>query len=124
MSPRLFTMVLKYAFKKFDWSCRGISVDGEKLNNLRFADDIVFITEDLGEAEEMLDELASATREIGLQINKNKTKFMTNLVFGGTMRLEDNNIEEVAQYRYFEHDIKISRDNQTQEMQRRMGSVR
>jgi len=35
--------------------------------------------------------------------------------------LESHNIDEVREYRYLGYDIKIHRDNQTQELQRRVG---
>jgi len=44
----------------------------------------------------MLTELANATTKVGLQINTQKTKIMTNLVLGET--LGSPNIDEVREY--------------------------
>jgi len=77
MSPKLFITVHEYAFKQLEWEQRGINIDGKRLNNLRFADDIVLIADDIQEAQEMLTELANARTKVGLQINTQKTKIMT-----------------------------------------------
>ncbi|XP_050515171.1 uncharacterized protein LOC126890342 [Diabrotica virgifera virgifera] len=68
---------LECAVKKLDCANKGISIDGKQLKNFRFADDIVIIADDINEANEMLTELAKAAEEVGLQINKDKTKIMT-----------------------------------------------
>ena len=39
ISPKLFTAVIEEIFKKADLD-KGINIDGERLKNLRFADDI------------------------------------------------------------------------------------
>lgn len=41
LSTNLVNAVLENAFRKLKWEGNGVSVDGTKLNNLRFADDIV-----------------------------------------------------------------------------------
>lgn len=61
MLPKLFINVIEHAFKTLHWEHKGINIDVERLHHLRFADDI-------------------ATTKIGLTINFNKTKMMTNLV--------------------------------------------
>ena len=40
ISPKLFTASLEDLFRNFDWSNRGVSINGHKLSNLRFADDV------------------------------------------------------------------------------------
>lgn len=45
LSPKLFIATLEYAFKFFDWDNKGVTIDGEQLNNLRFEDDIVLISD-------------------------------------------------------------------------------
>ena len=44
ISPKLFTACLERVFKGIDWNQSGIAIDGESLNHLRFADDIVLIS--------------------------------------------------------------------------------
>jgi len=121
LSPKLFNTVLEYAFKTLNWENKGISIDGKMLSNLRFADDIVLITDNLKEASLMINQLKQATDKVGLCINQQKTKIMTNLVLGGTVSLDSEGIGEVDEYKYLGHQIRINRDNQTRELQRRIG---
>uniref|UniRef100_A0A7I4YLR7 Reverse transcriptase domain-containing protein n=1 Tax=Haemonchus contortus TaxID=6289 RepID=A0A7I4YLR7_HAECO len=41
ISPKLFTTALNQAMLQLDWDDKGINLDGKKLSNMRFADDIV-----------------------------------------------------------------------------------
>lgn len=77
MSPKLFNTVLEYAFKTLEWHNKGIKIDGEYLNNLRFADDIVVTADDLGKAREMIMELQVAIEKVDINMNTDKTKMMT-----------------------------------------------
>ena len=43
ISPKLFAAVIEEIFKKADLD-KGINIDGEKLQNLRFADDVALVT--------------------------------------------------------------------------------
>lgn len=52
----------EYAF--VDWNELGINVDGKFLNNLKFADDIVLITDSFDQAQAMLQGLFTASKEI------------------------------------------------------------
>lgn len=44
-SPKLFTLVLEDVFKSLHWEDRRINISGEKLRNLRFADDIAIFSQ-------------------------------------------------------------------------------
>ena len=55
----------------------GVNINGERFNHLRFADDIIIISESLEEMETMLRELAEASEKSGLKMNMQKTKIMT-----------------------------------------------
>ena len=44
MSPKLFTAVLEQVFKTLDWEKAGLSINGDFLSHLRFADDITAVT--------------------------------------------------------------------------------
>jgi len=80
MSPKLFITVLEYVFKKLDWDQKGLKIDGQSLSNLRFADDIVLLADNLEDIRIMLQELQEVCATVGLKMNIGKTKFMTNLV--------------------------------------------
>lgn len=120
MSPKLFNVVLEYAFKNLNWDTKGVRIDGEQLHHLRFADDIVLIADNLEDAKNMLIDLKNASKKVGLQINYSKTKMMTNLVPSELIKVDGSRIELVEKYIYLGHEVRISRDNQTCELTRRV----
>lgn len=69
VSSKLFMPVLEYVFRRLEWDNKGINVHGEKLHNLRFADDTVLISDNLGEGNEMIQQFRMATQRVGLHIN-------------------------------------------------------
>ena len=77
LSPTLFTAVVEEVFKKADIS-EGVSVDGENLTNLRFADEVALFNETTKQMENYLNSLNSESLKVGLKIHKGKTKNMTN----------------------------------------------
>lgn len=121
ISPKLFNTVLEYACKRINWRNMGINIDGEHLNHLRFADDIVLIADSLEDSRRMLQELHTSCHHVGLKINFSKTKYMTNLVMSEGLTVAGRFIEEVTSYKYLGHEIKIARDNQTCELYRCIG---
>ncbi len=57
ISPKLFTACLEEIFKKLEWDDMGLKVDGEYLNNLRFADGIVLLSNSREDLEKMISSL-------------------------------------------------------------------
>ncbi|GBP27587.1 LINE-1 retrotransposable element ORF2 protein [Eumeta japonica] len=45
ISPKLFSAVLEMIFRNLQWECMGLNINGEKLNHLRFADDLILFSE-------------------------------------------------------------------------------
>ena len=50
--------------------------------------------------ESHLNTLSSESNKIGLKIHKGKTKYMTNYDDPGEIKIDDNIIEEVSEYKY------------------------
>lgn len=48
-----------------DWQNRGVNFNGEMLNHLRFADDIILMKDTLKETEEKPKELCAASKNYG-----------------------------------------------------------
>jgi hypothetical protein len=82
---------LESALKTLNWDNKTVTIDGVKLNNLPFADDIVIIVNKLRE-------VIPTDKKVGVNINKQKTKIMTNLVIGANVTEEL--LLEVREYKY------------------------
>ena len=91
------------------------------LSNLRFADDIVPIAANLGQAQLMLQQLSEEASKVGLKMNLSKTKVMTNIGDDREIKIGDTVIERVDSYVYLGHKLKLGLDNQTAEIRRRIG---
>lgn len=74
LSSNLFNAVLEEVFRDLEWEEVGIRVNGKRLNNLKFADDIVLMGESRKEIEKMLSEPIKACGEPDLEINTENTK--------------------------------------------------
>ena len=95
ISLKLFTACLENIFRELNWQDKGMMNDGERLNHLRFADDIVLITSNLNEAEAVLVDLNSKIKPSGPKMNLSKTKIMSNqYVQPKTVTLEKMEIEK------------------------------
>lgn len=75
ISPILFTSALENMLRKTNLN-GGINIDGEILNTLLFADDIVLIAETASELEKLLHQINKVAEDIGLSIHPEKTKWM------------------------------------------------
>ena len=119
MSPKLFVATLEEIFKRLNWDNKGINVNGKKLNHLRFADDIVIISRDTAELEEMLSDLNNESRKVGLKMNMSKTKVMFNMYADNKeMKIGSETLEEVSKYTYLGQEIWPD-GNQVQEIKRK-----
>uniref|UniRef100_A0A7I4Z0B0 Reverse transcriptase domain-containing protein n=1 Tax=Haemonchus contortus TaxID=6289 RepID=A0A7I4Z0B0_HAECO len=88
-----------------------VKADGRYLHPLRFADDIVFITPNIEQAERMLAEFDSACGKIGLRLNLTKTMFMRNgLVPDAPFTLNGTNISECSSYVYLGREVNMMND--------------
>ena len=51
ISPKLFTAIIQEVFKNAPLEEKGMNIDGQKLSDIRFADDVVLTTEDVKDME-------------------------------------------------------------------------
>lgn len=101
ISPKLFNAVLQEVFKKLNWEERGIKIDGEFINNLRFADDIVLLASSFEELQKMLQDLNRESKLVGLKMNLSKTKIMSNsFILPQKVTVGINEVESVCSYTY------------------------
>ena len=112
ISPKLFTASLESIFRKTDWEGKGIRIDGEDLNHLRFADDIVITTGTPEELQTMLTDLDRESKKVDLKIDRKKTKVMFNEnVPQKVIEIEGEVIEAVDEYIYLGQAIKLEKDH-------------
>lgn len=102
LSLKLFIAVLEQIFRTLDWENKGLKIHGKHLSHLRFADDIVLFSEDPNEMQIMIESLCEGSRKVGLEVNKDKTKIMTNRQMV-PMTLLSADIEYVEEYIYLGH---------------------
>ena len=101
ISPKLFNAVLQEIFKKLNWEEKGIKIDGEFINHLRFADDIVLLASTFEELQEMLQELNKESKRVGLKMNLSKTKTMSNaFISPQKITIGMDELEAVCSYTY------------------------
>ena len=87
-------------FKNAQLEEKEINIDGEKLSDLRFAEDVALTTENVRDMEHQLITVNEESLKIGLKIHKGKTKFMTNIDTTGSIQINGTEIEKVTNYKY------------------------
>jgi len=76
LSPVIFNLYSEYIFRETLQDMEaGILLNGERLNNIGYADDTVIFADNLASLQLLMDRV-TYSRQYGLEINTNKTKFM------------------------------------------------
>ena len=122
ISPKLFTSCLEDTFRSLNWEKSGMNITVKYLNHLRFADDIVIISETKEQLQAMVQELATESSKRGLRLNKGKPKTMTNTNEQLNAIVQDTTLEQVSEYiyKYLGQQINLHERNQEQEIKRRI----
>jgi len=104
LSPLLFNFALEYAIGRVQ-----VNQDGLKLNGthqlLAYADDVNILGESVLTVKENAEALVVATKEIGLEVNADKTKYMImspdqNAGRSHSMKTDNSAIERVEEFKY------------------------
>ncbi len=78
-----------------------LKIDGEYLNNLRFADDIVLLCTSGEDLEKMISDIHRESLKVGLKMNMKKTKIMYNKhLIGQQIMVGNEALELVEEYTY------------------------
>ena len=106
LSPLLFNFALEYAIKRVQ-----VNEDGLKLNGthqlLAYADDVNMLRGSVHIVKENAEALVVATKETGLEVNADKTKYMVisrdrNAGRGNSVKIDNSSIERVEEFKYLE----------------------
>jgi hypothetical protein len=104
LSPLLFNFALEYIFKRVQ-----VKQDGLKLNGthqfLAYADDVNLLGGSVHTVKENAEVLVVATKEIGLDVNADKTKYMVmsrdrNARRDHSAKIDNSSIERVEEIKY------------------------
>lgn len=106
LSPNIFNAVLEEVFCNLNWTGKGLKFNGlnfneyKNVNNRRFVDDIVISAKSFRELKAMAEDLRRKIEKVRLLINYSKTKIMSNISQDAEIKIENNNIETVSDYKY------------------------
>ena len=103
ISPDIFNLYSEAILRQIE-GMPGIRVGGININNIRYADDTVLIATSQKNLQMLVDKVKTASEEMGLHINKDKTKVMvvSKRVNSTkcTIRVDSDVIEQVDRFRY------------------------
>jgi sorting nexin-29 len=121
----LFNFALEYVIRRVQ-----VNQDGLKLNGthqlLAYADDINILGGSIHTLQENAEALVAATREIGLEVSADKTKYMAtsrdqNAGRNHSVRIDNSTFETVEEFKYL--GTTLTNQNSTpEEIKRKLGS--
>ncbi len=121
ISPKLFTACLEEIFKKLEWDDIGLEIDGDYLNNLRFADEIILLSYSGEDLEKMISDLHRESLKVGLKMIMKKTKIMHNKhLIGSQIIIGNEALELVEEYTYLLQMVSANPAHE-KEIRRRIG---
>lgn len=120
MSPTLFIAILESIMRKLKWDKCGVNINGKYLSHLRFADDIVLLSESATQLQLMLNSLNAYSKQVGLEMNLTKTMLMTNNIEKKIISVDDKILNYTEDYIYLGKQMSFKKTRNYQEIERRI----
>ena len=76
MSPDLFNLYSEFIFRELEEIEEGIQINGQRINNIRYADDTVLIASTEAGLQLLLNKVLTSSEKFGLILNAKKTKVL------------------------------------------------
>jgi hypothetical protein len=104
LSPLFFNFALEYAIRKVQENQVGLKLNGTH-QLLAYADDVNLLGDNLDSVKKNTETLTDASKEVGLEINVEKTTYMLlsrqqNVGQNRDMKIANRSLENVSQFKY------------------------
>jgi hypothetical protein len=94
LSPLLFNFALKYAIRRVEENQEGLKLNGT-YQLLAYADDINIVAENIDTIKKNAEALLDASKEVGLDMNPEKIKYINVILPEGKTKAEHKDIKQV-----------------------------